>query len=71
MCKNVTKSKLQHAPTAQEGKQVENAQDYPLVEPLGGFDWKKAELLQLRPFKPKYHLTMCTCNHRSIQHMLL
>lgn len=28
------------------------------VEPLEDFVWRKTEPLKLRPFKPKYHLTM-------------
>jgi len=28
------------------------------VVPLKDFDWKTTEPLKLRPFKPKYHLTM-------------
>lgn len=28
------------------------------VEPLGAFDWTKHNPLQIRPFKPKYHITM-------------
>ncbi|EGE83393.1 hypothetical protein BDDG_06337 [Blastomyces dermatitidis ATCC 18188] len=32
--------------------------DFPLVEPLQKFDWEKTEPLKLRPYKPKYHLTM-------------
>lgn len=31
---------------------------YPAVERLTDFDWKKKEPLKLRPFKPKYNLTM-------------
>ncbi|ODM23284.1 hypothetical protein SI65_00873 [Aspergillus cristatus] len=31
---------------------------YPPVEPLPDFEWQKTEPLNLRPFKPKYHLTM-------------
>ena len=31
---------------------------YPPVEPLPDFDWKTKEPIRIRPFKPKYHLTM-------------
>lgn len=31
---------------------------YPPVEPLPDFDWKTKEPIKIRPFKPKYHLTM-------------
>uniref|UniRef100_A0A093VUX8 Uncharacterized protein n=1 Tax=Talaromyces marneffei PM1 TaxID=1077442 RepID=A0A093VUX8_TALMA len=35
---------------------------FPLPESLNGFDWATKEPLQLRPFKPKYHLTMALEN---------
>ncbi|CAG7946172.1 unnamed protein product [Penicillium salamii] len=31
---------------------------YPTVNPLSNFDWKTKEPLKIRPFKPKYNLTM-------------
>ncbi|GAB1194713.1 hypothetical protein APSETT444_003959 [Aspergillus pseudonomiae] len=31
---------------------------YPPVEPLPDFGWKTKEPIRIRPFKPKYHLTM-------------
>lgn len=31
---------------------------YPPIEPLPDFDWKTKEPIKIRPFKPKYHLTM-------------
>lgn len=31
---------------------------YPLIQPLPDFKWEDTNPLQLRPFKPKYHLTM-------------
>jgi hypothetical protein len=31
---------------------------YDAIEPLNDFDWKTTPPLKLRPFKPKYHLTM-------------
>lgn len=34
------------------------APDFPPVETLHDFDWRKTEPLKFRPFKPKYHLTM-------------
>ncbi|KAL2019371.1 hypothetical protein VTK56DRAFT_9751 [Thermocarpiscus australiensis] len=30
----------------------------PMIEPLANFDWRAAEPMKLRPFKPKYHITM-------------
>ncbi|KAF1812730.1 hypothetical protein P152DRAFT_473281 [Eremomyces bilateralis CBS 781.70] len=35
-----------------------NADPYSDIEPLEDVDWKAGEILQMRPFKPKYHLTM-------------
>ncbi|RMZ77303.1 hypothetical protein DV737_g4432, partial [Chaetothyriales sp. CBS 132003] len=34
------------------------APDFPAVEEVADFDYKTTEPLNLRPFKPKYHLTM-------------
>lgn len=31
---------------------------YSVITPLPDFDWQKTETLKLRPFKPKFHLTM-------------
>lgn len=31
---------------------------YPPVEPLPDFDWRTKEPVKIRPFRPKYHLTM-------------
>lgn len=31
---------------------------YPPIEPLPHFDWKSEDPVKIRPFKPKYHLTM-------------
>ena len=31
---------------------------YEDIEPLHDFDWSSTPPLKLRPFKPKYHLTM-------------
>jgi hypothetical protein len=39
---------------------TEPAPGFPEVEPLDDFDWKTTEPLQIRPFKPKYNLTMGT-----------
>ncbi|EEH19998.2 hypothetical protein PABG_02257 [Paracoccidioides brasiliensis Pb03] len=36
--------------------------DFPPVEPLKDFNWEKTEPLKLRPYKPKYHLTMALEN---------
>jgi len=37
------------------------APGFPVVEPLPNFDWKTTEPIKLRPFKPKYNLTMGLC----------
>lgn len=34
---------------------------YPPIEPLPHFDWKSEEPVKIRPFRPKYHLTMGMC----------
>lgn len=31
---------------------------YQAIEPLQDFDWESTPPIKLRPFKPKYHLTM-------------
>jgi hypothetical protein len=33
---------------------------YPQVEPLPDFEWQQKEPVKIRPFKPKYNLTMST-----------
>jgi len=45
------------------GKQNAPEQNDPLkayqaIEPLRDFDWQSTPPMKLRPFKPKYHLTM-------------
>lgn len=34
--------------------------EYGAVQPLPDFDWQMTEPRKYRPYKPKYHLTMCT-----------
>ncbi|KAK2732947.1 hypothetical protein FQN57_002432 [Myotisia sp. PD_48] len=41
---------------------VADEDHFPPIEPLDKFDWKTTEPLQLRPYKPKYHLTMALEN---------
>ncbi|WEW55137.1 hypothetical protein PRK78_000565 [Emydomyces testavorans] len=41
---------------------LESASRFPPIEPLEDFEWDKTESLQLRPYKPKYHLTMALEN---------
>ncbi|KAJ0426059.1 hypothetical protein BJY00DRAFT_123923 [Aspergillus carlsbadensis] len=48
-------------PTYSNEKMTENAQEpssYPPITPLLGFNWEATPPLVIRPFKPKYHLTM-------------
>jgi len=35
--------------------------EFPPVEEQLDFEWEKTEPIKLRPFKPKYHLTMGEC----------
>lgn len=37
---------------------MKTAIEYPHVTPLSSFDWSSTSPLKLRPFKPRYHLTM-------------
>lgn len=39
-------------------KEKDEPTAYPPVKPLPDFDWEQKEPLKLRPFKPKYNLTM-------------
>jgi hypothetical protein len=45
-----------------DGKNAAEQEDplaaYDAIEPLKDFDWKTTPPLNLRPFKPRYHLTM-------------
>lgn len=35
---------------------------YDAIEPVRpGFDWKTEPPIKIRPFKPRYHLSMCEC----------
>ncbi|KAL2860614.1 hypothetical protein BJX68DRAFT_89361 [Aspergillus pseudodeflectus] len=48
-------------PAYNNGKTTENAQEptsYPPINPLPNFNWEDTPPLAIRPFKPKYHLTM-------------
>jgi hypothetical protein len=38
---------------------------YYAINPLPDFDWRATPPIKLRPFKPKYHLTMGECRTRS------
>ncbi|KAJ9610198.1 hypothetical protein H2200_004975 [Cladophialophora chaetospira] len=41
--------------------------EFPEVEEQPEFDWKTTEPLQLRPFKPKYHLTMAESDDSALE----
>ena len=41
-------------------KPIEEPDCYPPVEPLPNFEWTNVEPVKIRPFKPKYNLTMST-----------
>jgi hypothetical protein len=34
---------------------------YYAINPLSDFDWKSTPPIKIRPFKPRYHLTMGEC----------
>ncbi|RMZ90954.1 hypothetical protein DV736_g1805, partial [Chaetothyriales sp. CBS 134916] len=50
------------AEKAGRGRRYLAAPDFPPVEELADFDYKTTEPIKLRPFKPKYHLTMALEN---------
>lgn len=54
------KQKILKSPVSHSPKDDVEPTSYPPVEPLPDFEWQKKEPLKLRPFKPKYHLTMST-----------
>jgi hypothetical protein len=41
-------------------KKTPESKKTPDLEPLKDFDWQTVQPLQLRPFKPTYHITMGT-----------
>lgn len=45
------------SPSATDGKDVEPT-CYPQIESLAEFCWETKEPVKIRPFKPKYNLTM-------------
>jgi hypothetical protein len=55
---NQIRRKQNEAKKAGYEKRYLKAPEFPDVEEQSDFDWKTTEPLQLRPFKPKYHLTM-------------
>src|ERR1700743_1217398 len=55
---NQIRLKQKEAKKAGYEKRFLRAPEFPDVEEQPGFDWKTTEPLQLRPFKPKYFLTM-------------
>ncbi|EXJ57278.1 hypothetical protein A1O7_07625 [Cladophialophora yegresii CBS 114405] len=59
---NQIRRKQNEAKKAGFEKRYLKAPEFPEVEELPDFDWRTTEPLQLRPFKPKYHLTMALEN---------
>ncbi|OCT46961.1 hypothetical protein CLCR_02451 [Cladophialophora carrionii] len=59
---NQIRRKQNEAKKAGYEKRYLKAPEFPEVEEQPDFDWKTTEPLQLRPFKPKYHLTMALEN---------
>jgi hypothetical protein len=52
------RSKQQEAAKAAYEIRCIKAPEFPPVKEQPEFDWRKTEPLKVRPFKPKYHLTM-------------
>lgn len=53
------RSRLRNAMVRPDEVASDQAKDvYTAIEPLLDFDWKSTQPIKLRPFKPKYHLTM-------------
>lgn len=51
--------RIYNAPDEAEDADVKSSIDpYDSIEPLEDFDWSTTEPIRIRPFKPKYHLTM-------------
>lgn len=48
----------QSSETKNASKQEDPLRAYRNIEPLHDFDWESTPPMKLRPFKPKYHLTM-------------
>lgn len=40
---------------------------YQDIEPLHDFDWSRTQPIKIRPFKPKYHMTMGKFSLRSAE----
>ena len=55
---NQIRLKKNEAKKAGYEKRFLKAPEFPDIEEQPDFDWKTTEPLKLRPFKPKYHLTM-------------
>jgi hypothetical protein len=49
-------------------EEPEGERGYPPITPLPNFNWETTEPLVLRPFKPKYHLTMGTLRSIPVTH---
>ncbi|EHY53638.1 hypothetical protein HRR83_003853 [Exophiala dermatitidis] len=63
------KVKQQEAAKAGHDNRYLKAPEFPPVEEQADFDWKTTEPLQLRPFKPKYHLTMAESDESALENL--
>ena len=55
---NQIRGKQKEAKRIGNEKRYLKAPEFPEIEEQPDFDWKTTEPLKIRPFKPKYHLTM-------------
>ncbi|KAK5950442.1 hypothetical protein OHC33_008385 [Knufia fluminis] len=62
-------SKNREAAKKGANRQFLEAPDFPEVETLENFDWKKEDTVKLRAFKPKFHLTMDFSDESAIQNL--
>jgi hypothetical protein len=53
---SVALSSIEHAKSSV--KQDDPLAAYHAIDPLPDFDWESTPPIKIRPFKPKYHLTM-------------
>jgi hypothetical protein len=57
---SVALSSIEHAKSSL--KQDDPLAAYHAIDPLPGFEWESTPPIKIRPFKPKYHLTMGECS---------
>lgn len=61
------KSSSQHSTTVEDGQKSDETvtgfggvrHEYTQITPLATFRWQDTPPLKLRPFKPKFHLSLC------------